>query len=435
MSDTCHSHSPDNVEHKKGIASAVRQTGRALAADRSTKFLPIIVAEAFFIGAVGIAVFRTASAAGEQATSDTVFINVEAHSIAFSAQYFWIIPAVFLGSVIGVSQTEAAIPRILRRFEIDLERLNLPSRVELPNDCLKDNEKRIFHGGVYSWQLQGSRLSHNLVSHVIVIMGTASGMIISALVPPDGWDCRHYGEILILVAWLLSVHIGGWLSRRWALDKANHTKLFWCTCFKDLLFTIATMGGIITTQVGVFNKCECYTLWGKTGLALPEMPDVAQTLFDRLNTVYPGIAFTCIGLELVVVPLLICYWYIDALRTYIQRDDRMSNAIWLWKLLKKYRALKAALKRPWLRRLFGLSRTRTGLAEEGRPGDASELQPLTQTASEHTTIGNDHVAEPSTINGPSEPTASNSQSSGVDWPSRSGTDMLSVSDPRRVNTF
>ena len=381
--------------------------------------------------------FRTASAAGEEASSDTIFINVEAHSIAFSAQYFWVISAVFLGSVIGVSQTEAAIPRILRRFQIDVERLNLPNKVRLPNDCLEDNEKRTFHGGVYSWQPQRSHLFHNILSHVIVIMGTATGMIISALVPPDGWNCRHYAEILILFAWLLSAQIDRWLSHLWALDKANHTKLFWSTCFKDLLFTIATMGGIITVQVGVFNRCECYTLWGRTGLPLPEMPDIAQTLFYRLNTVYPGIAFTCIGLELVVVPLCIFIRYIDALRTYVQRDDRMSNAMWLWNLLKKYRASKAAFKRSWSRRSFGLSRTRTGLAEEGRPGDASEFQPLTQTAStdqENTTTGNDHTAGPSTAVAQSEPRTSNSQSSGVDWLSRSGTNTPSTSDPRRVNT-
>ena len=265
-------------------------------------------------------------------------------------------------------------------------------------------------------------------------MGTATGMMISALVPPDGWNCRHYGQFLILFAWLLSAQIDGWLSHLWVLDKANHTKLFWSTCFKDLLFTIATMGGIIITQVGVFNKCECYTLWGRTGLALPEMPDIAQTLFHRLNTVYPGIAFTSIGIELIVVPLSVCIKYIDALRTYVQRDDRMSNAIWLWNLLKRYRALKAALKKSCSRRCL---RTRTGLAEEGGPGVASELQPLTRTAStdqENTTAENGHVAGPSAADRQSEPTASNSQSSGVDWLSRSGLNTPSISDPRRVNT-
>lgn len=276
------------------IASAIRQTGRALAADRSTKFLPIVVAQAFFIGAVGIAIFRTAAAAGARASSDTVFINVEAHSIAFSALYFWIIPAVFLSSIIGVSQTEAAIPRILRRFQIDVERLNLPNKIELPNECLDNNEKRLLNGGIYSWQPKKCTPSHErLTYHIVlpysvVILGTMTGMIVSTLVPPDGLDCRHIGEILILIAWILSAQVDRWLNSTWHLDEKEHSKLFWTTSIKDLLVTIATMGGIITTQIGVFNRCSCYTLWGKTGLPLPEMPDVAETLFNRLNTAYPA---------------------------------------------------------------------------------------------------------------------------------------------------
>lgn len=316
-----------NPQHKNGLASTIRQTGRALAADRSTKFLPIIVAQAFFIGAIGAAIFRTASAAGASASSDTTFINVEAHSIAFSAQYFWIIPAVFLGSIIGVSQTEAAIPRILRRFQVDIKRLGLPRSVNLPNDCLDDKAKRIFHGGVYSWQPQKCHTSRdNLLAYLVVIVGTATGMAVSALVPPDGWDCRHNGEIFILLAWLLSAQADVFLCYLWPLTEYNQTKHFWTTGIKDLLFTIATMGGIIATQVGVFNRCSCYTLWGRTGLALPEMPDIAETLFYRVNMTYPAITFTSIGIELIVVPSFICIRYRDALRTFVQRDDRMSNA-------------------------------------------------------------------------------------------------------------
>ena len=163
------------------------------------------------------------------------------------------------------------------------------------------------------------------------------------------------------------------------------------------------------------------------------MPDIAQTLFYRLNTVYPGIAFASIGIELVIVPLFICVWYIDGLRTYVQRDDRMSNAIWIWNFLKRYRALKEALKESWSQRSFRPSRTRTGLTEEGGAGNASELQPFTRAVS---TDQANPTAEngPSAADGQSEPTTSNSQSSAVDWPSRSGTDTPVVSDPRRVNT-
>jgi hypothetical protein len=51
---------------------------------------------------------------------------------------------VFLGSVIGVSQTKDAIPRILRRFQGDLDHLPLPERVVLPNNCLDGDQERMF---------------------------------------------------------------------------------------------------------------------------------------------------------------------------------------------------------------------------------------------------------------------------------------------------
>ncbi len=169
-----------------------QQTAKALAADRATKSLPIAVAQRFFIASVGIAIFRIAAAADSSASSDTVFINVEAHSIAFSALNFWIIPAVFLSSIIGVSQTEANIPRILRKLEAS------ESRFETLDKSL-DQSQRIHHGGVYSWQpskwlcetSSSWRHNHMLLPYLVVLLGTVTGMTVSALVPPDGIDCLH----------------------------------------------------------------------------------------------------------------------------------------------------------------------------------------------------------------------------------------------------
>ena len=371
---------------------------------------------------------------------------MEAHSIAFSAQYFWIIPTVFLGSIVGVSQTEAAIPRILRRFQLDLDRLPLVNSIKLPNDCLHDNQRRIFHGGIYSWQPQKYHPSrttltdHKVPSYLIVVLGTATGMIISAFVPPDGWGCRNIGEILILIAWLMSALIDELFHQLWPLlnednqrlnedsqrlNKINQRKLLWTTGIKDLFATITTMGGIITTQLGVFNRCSCYTQWGRTGLALPEMPDVAEVLFHRLNTTYPIIAFIGIGIQLVIVPLIVCILYIDALRTFVQRDDKKSNAKWLWKSLKRYRASKAKIQAQLSR---NTKRTRTFTLE---------MQPLAQGFSDSINTGSASAADAPITKGQSEPTPAVdpiSRSSGVDPPSRTGTNLSSDSESRRRNT-
>lgn len=207
----------------------IQTTGDTLAADRATKFFPITVALGFFIGSVGVAFGRTASAASASSTS--TFVNVEGHSIASTALYFWVIPAVFLSSVIGVSQTENAIPQILQRFQIDLDRLEFESDMRLPNECTEKrqgrcqrhyqtegvecSQRRKFHGGVYSWQpakwqsrtrdpSAAGIILPMVLSIVIVVAAAATAFWISYLVPPEGWGCRHRLEIPILAAWLVS---------------------------------------------------------------------------------------------------------------------------------------------------------------------------------------------------------------------------------------
>src|ERR1700733_13979439 len=78
-----------------------------LAADRSTKFFPIVVAQGFFIGNIAIALVRTKTLT--TGPDPATFINNEAYSIGFSALYFWIMFAVSLSSAIGTSQTAEAI--------------------------------------------------------------------------------------------------------------------------------------------------------------------------------------------------------------------------------------------------------------------------------------------------------------------------------------
>ena len=361
---------------------------------------------------------------------------MEAHSIAFSALYFWIIPIVFVGSIIGVSQTEAAIPRILRRFQADLDCLHVLNEIKMPKERHGDDEQRIFHGGIYSWQPQMSNSSatfwtvYNVLPLLVVIVGTVTGMLVSGFVPPDGWDCRSTGELLISVAWFLSAGVDLIISYIWPLNKRTQNRLFWTMLIKDSVATAATMGGIITTQVGIFNRCDCYTNRGSMGLALPQMPDVAETLFRRLSTVYPAITFTGIGIQLIVVPVFLCTWYIDALRTFVQRDDRGSNAAWLWRFLKWCGSLKPTIRTMNLRNLFKLSklkRTDTVKLEE------METQPLTHSVSGGAQSIATEDESPATLpvdEGHSGSANLTSETQGVNLPSGSGTNLQSSSEGR-----
>ncbi len=73
---------------QRRITKVVRIIARALAADRSIKLLPIIVAETLFIGVIAVALFKSASGAKKTVLKDTIYVNVEAHSTAFLALYF-----------------------------------------------------------------------------------------------------------------------------------------------------------------------------------------------------------------------------------------------------------------------------------------------------------------------------------------------------------
>ena len=407
---------------KNTIKAAIHQTANALAADRATKFLPITIALSIFIGAVGVAFARTASAG---AFNETTFINVEAHGIANSALYFWVIPAVFLSSVIGVSQTQAAIPRILRRLQKDLRPLLLPQQkgtkalkksLDKLNESLGRDERRKFYGGIYSWQpakWQRRRSAQNspyivpkewfacepihqeppsaehhenistsgkwngfaLSASLTVIAGTITGMIISGFVPPDGPSCRHIGQLFTCMAWIVSAGLDTWFGYVVPLRFQTPTLLFYLTLTKDVLVTIATVGWVIVVHLGYLNRCACYTMWGRVALTLPEMPQVADKLGHRISTLYPGVAFASISLELIVIPSIIGFRYLDALRVFIQRDDGVSNAGWLRKLWRRISATR------WFRKLRR-GRPSIQTAEEGGSNNV-ELQTIPTRANEN----------------------------------------------------
>lgn len=330
-------------------------TANTLAADRSTKFLPIIVAQCFFVGGIAIAIAKITS----NTSSTSFFINVEAHSIAFSALYFWILPAVFLSSVIGVSQTQDAIPRILRQFQEGLERKLLTLSPMFPNHVLDRENMRIVNGGIYSWQPDQAHvykskralptLQRNLLPVLIVVGGTVTAMLVSGYVPPEGWQPRHCAYAFILLTWILSSSLTYFFKRYSQSYSYNIKWPFWCTFLKDMLATIATMGCIFFIQFGVFNRCDSYTRWGKAGLALPEMPDVAAILDYRINVVYPAIVFVSIGLQMFIIPFTIAISYRHALLVFLQRDNENSSFLpdwkWRWVRVERFLTLKGYSRR------------------------------------------------------------------------------------------
>ena len=322
---------------------------------------------------------------------------MEAHSIAFSALYFWLIPAVIFGAVIGVSQTAAAIPCDLRRFQKDLgETLQLPVR------CLDELETRQYHGGIYTWRPakyqhdkhvsqnlplpslpSESRLHHTILATTIVAVAVITGMTISALVPPDGLSCRHIGQLAVLACWLLSFLLNRLLNRLLPLNR-NNDLLFSLTLIKDILATLTCIADVILIQIGFLNRCACYTQWGRTGLALPQRPDIDAILRERIHTWYLGITIVGIAVQLVLVPAYVLWRYWDGVRVFVQKDDGRSNLpTWAWRVISSVRKLQALVLRVRMsfRRKRQLLRRKTRMIKaqvlEGR--DAGNVDGVLET--------------------------------------------------------
>jgi hypothetical protein len=307
------------------------------------------VAQGFFIGNIVIALVRTKSLT--TGPNPATFINIEAYSVGFSALYFWITFAVCLSSVIGTSQTAAAIPRILGQLRDELIPITEGRLATLPNTFNENtfNEAtRIRNGGIYSWQpgrctnrtsawspsqwswaisCKGTTYPivcpgsfRSVLPYLSLTLAAATGWLISYLVPPVGWGCRNNGELIIYLIWLFSHLIENAL--RFGI---HHRAEFWTYLMKDFLCTGSTMGMVIAPQIGIYNSPECYTLRGRTGLALPGMASVAATLSHNLDEVYPPIIAVGIGVQLLVLPAIVFWKYRLAIRVFLQRDDERSN--------------------------------------------------------------------------------------------------------------
>ena len=140
-----------------------------------------------------------------------------------------------------------------------------------------------------------------------VMIGPLSAMVLSSLIPPTGFNCRVYNELMLMTLYLASYALGiiisscGCFGPRWLLR---------LTFAKDVLFTAAITAVVIATVCGAMHNDRCRI-------------DVAATssLVDEgLRLKYPLVIFFSLGLT-----LLSCVGIGISLRhgavVYMQRDD------------------------------------------------------------------------------------------------------------------
>jgi hypothetical protein len=97
---------------------------------------------------------------------------------------------------------------------------------------------------------------------------------------------------------------------------------FCLTFYKDIIATLVLHHGSPNVHSSrSFNNCQPYSAWGLAGISLPEIHDFAELLTERINGLYPGIAFGCIGVQVCII--VGSLWVnIRALRVLLQNDDR-----------------------------------------------------------------------------------------------------------------
>jgi hypothetical protein len=361
------------------VQSAFHDLANSLAADRQTKTLPILYGLFLFIQAFAFAFFNTnQSDKASLQYPNGKLINIEAHSIAFSALLLWIIPAVYFSSIIGVSQMDEEIPRKLEHFQKQLKNLQAQSRLRsaessqslstlakfpsdlsaIPEELRLDDYKNqdsntakreiarlkypswLETRAIYSCQpallwenrlLDGrplislcTKTACQVISWLLVTSSFAIAIGISYTVPPHGNICRPRWQIAALFAW-----VGSWVLDfailRWRLKGYD----YWFLYVKDLIAGSFIVALILGVQGGILNRCSCYSDPKDGTIKNPLDPLVGQPLNNLFNHEWLGVTVAGIAIQ-VVVSAVISWWFIAAFRVYLQRNDGKSNFYPLW---------------------------------------------------------------------------------------------------------
>ncbi|CCC14434.1 unnamed protein product [Sordaria macrospora k-hell] len=100
------------------------------------------------------------------------------------------------------------------------------------------------------------------------------------------------------------------------------------TLIKNFILSLSILTIILLIQLGIFNRCDCYSLWGHGPLGLPQIPAIEQILIKRIRGEWPAVTFGWVALEMVICGAVV-WRYRDAFRVYLQRDDGASNGEWM----------------------------------------------------------------------------------------------------------
>jgi hypothetical protein len=187
----------------------------------------------------------------------------------------------------------------------------------------------ITSGALYSWRPSifslrslTSTLPHHLLATFFVFFSVFVAAFISYRVPPEGVDSRTAAQIAILGVWVLSfvLHIASTAGMECyghlhGCQAGNGKEARWhiLTFVKDTIFELATTSSILVTQLGIFNRRDCFTLWGRVPVMLPEIDEVKEVFMRRIAGEWLGVTSAWVVLEIVVWGM-VWWWYQEAVK-------------------------------------------------------------------------------------------------------------------------
>ena len=302
-------------------------TAHALAADRTTKLLPVLTTVIAFLASIALSYAKLATSAWDPRSPR----QIEIYGIAFSMTLAACVPAVMLAAAVGVPQSSQSVRRILQQFltSENSEKFSFP----------KHNLRRcLLNGAVPSWRpdrwpwasesldtispARGDAVKHGLRHEVsatlLAAIGSLGATVLSSRVPPGGCiNCRILCEMIVCLAYLFSYVTGGVLATLLRGEKQAKL-LFWLVFIKDVCVTGVVAAVILVTVCGSLNRVGC---WESCDGTCSELPWLTRGLLEAVPSwEFPVIIFTTLA-SLVAFGAVIAWSLWDGVSVYLQRDD------------------------------------------------------------------------------------------------------------------
>ena len=271
------------------------------------------------------------------------FNNRTGHSIAMSMLFSWLIPTIFLCSLVGGFATkrssEDVLERLYQRFKV-IEDKNFDiggkssnaipaiSRISGGSDHADPltYDSLEWSGGNYTFRPRQScwgerKLWTSCVAHLPVICSTLIAFGISYTSPTAGVGCRSVLQLFYGISWISSA----WITRL-IIQKIDSAYCQWLyTRIKDLVVFLAQAVTFFLVFGGWFNSCFCWSAWfslrGKAHVLLSPS-SVIQSL---AGTKWLGLTLSSILGQLFLVACIWAYFRKGAALFHVSDEDRRGE--------------------------------------------------------------------------------------------------------------